>query len=87
MSPAYQRDVVGIHFTWKPLWTEVEPMLGLIEKLLDPFNPCPHFGKLFAMPSPRMQEVYPRLPEFAKLADAHDPNGKFWNDFLENILG
>ncbi len=87
MSPAYQRDVVGIHFTWKPLWAEVEPMLSLIETLLDPFNPCPHFGKLFTLPTERLKEVYPRLPEFAGLADEHDPHGKFRNDFLKNILG
>jgi xylitol oxidase len=62
-------------------------MLGLIEKLLDPFNPCPHFGKLFTMPTERLKEVYPRLPEFAGLADEHDPHGKFRNDFLKNILG
>lgn len=87
MSPAYQRDVVGIHFTWKPLWDEVKPMLLTIESLLAPFNPCPHFGKLFMLPAERIHEAYPRLSAFAEIAAKHDPEGTFRNEFLDDVFG
>lgn len=32
LSPAYQRDVVGLHFTWRSDWRVVEPALALVER-------------------------------------------------------
>jgi xylitol oxidase len=52
MSMAYQRPSLAIHFTWKPEWPEVSKVLPLIEAQLEPFEPRPHWGKLFTMPPP-----------------------------------
>jgi xylitol oxidase len=71
---------VAIHFTWKPDWRAVRQLLPLIEKELAPFEPRPHWGKLFAM-TPRAQ--YQRVDEFCALARKYDPRGKFRNDFLD----
>src|SRR5438445_485726 len=49
MSPAYKQDSVAIHFTWKPEWPEVSKLLPTIERELAPYNPRPHWGKLFTM--------------------------------------
>ena|SRR3974377_71330 len=59
MSPAYRRDSVAIHFTWKPEWPAVQALLPVIEKELAPFQPRPHWGKLFTI-SPAQLHVLVR---------------------------
>jgi len=82
MSPAYKQDSVAIHFTWKPEWREVSKLLPMIERELAPFNPRPHWGKLFTIPPAQLQSRYEKLQEFIALAKKFDPKGKFRNDFL-----
>jgi xylitol oxidase len=82
MSPAYKQDSVAIHFTWKPEWPEVSKLLPLIERELAPFNPRPHWGKLFTIPPAQLQSRCQKLHEFIALAKKFDPQGKFRNDFL-----
>jgi len=86
MSPAYKQDSVAIHFTWKPEWPEVSKLLPIIERELAPFNPRPHWGKLFTMPPAQLQSRYEKLPEFLALARKFDPEGKFRNEFLNNYV-
>jgi xylitol oxidase len=87
MSPAYKRDSVAIHFTWKPDWPAVSKVLPVIERELEPFEPRPHWGKLFTMEPAALKSRYERLPEFVELARKFDPAGKFRNEFLQkNVL-
>ena len=83
MSTAYRRESVTIHFTWKQDWPAVSKVLPVIEKELEPFQPRPHWGKLFTMAPAVLKSRYERLPEFVELAKKWDPTGKFRNDFLE----
>jgi xylitol oxidase len=88
MSPCYQRANVAIHFTWKPEWEAVRALLPVIEKELGPFQPRPHWGKLFTVSSAALHGTYERLPEFVDLCRRYDPQGKFRNEFLNrNIFG
>jgi len=88
LSPAYHRDSVTIHFTWKPEWPEVSRLLPVIEKELAPFHPRPHWAKLFAMPPASFLPTYERLDDFRALAKLYDPSGKFRNEFLNtNVFG
>jgi len=88
MSTAYKRDSVAIHFTWKQDWPAVSKLLPEIERELAPFEPRPHWGKLFTMPPQQLRPKYERLPEFVALAKKFDPSGKFRNKFLtRNIFG
>jgi alditol oxidase len=82
MSTAYKRDSVAIHFTWKQDWSAVSKLLPEIERNLAPFEPRPHWGKLFTMPPKELRSRYERLPEFVALAKELDPNGKLRNKFL-----
>ena len=82
MSPCYKRDNVTLHFTWKPEWPAVRAVLPLIEKELGPFQPRPHWGKLFTMPPAKMHSSYEKLPEFLELCRRYDPTAKFRNEFL-----
>jgi xylitol oxidase len=86
MSTAYQRDSLAIHFTWKPEWPEVSKILPLIEKQLEPFEPRPHWAKLFTLPPAQVQSRYARLAEFQALLKHYDPDAKFRNEFLSRNL-
>lgn len=86
MSPCRNQASVTIHFTWKQEWDSVIKLLPQIEKALAPFNPRPHWGKIFTMPAPVLESRYEKLSDFKKLVAHYDPKGKFRNDFLNNSL-
>ena len=88
MSPAYQRDSMAIHFTWKPEWPEVKKILPQIEEKLAPFGARPHWAKLFTIKPTVFEGQYSRLNEYRGLVKRYDPNGRFRNDFLDtNVFG
>jgi len=86
MSPCYRRWSVAIHFTWKPDWAAVSQVLPVIEKELRPFEPRPHWGKLFTMAPAELRSRYERLDDFRELAERYDPTGKLRNEFLDANL-
>jgi xylitol oxidase len=87
LSPAYQRDVFGVHFTWQPDAAAVSALVKSIEAALQPFHPRPHWAKVFGE-GHQWSELYPRLADFRRLAEAYDPRGVFRNPYLSRtILG
>jgi len=86
MSTAYQRPSVAIHFTWKQDWPAVRRVLPVIEKELSPFEPRPHWGKLFTLAPAELKSRYARLHDFVQMAAQFDPQGKLRNDFLNTNL-
>lgn len=86
MSPAYQQPMVGFHFTWERDWEGVKARLPLIEAALEPFEGRPHWGKTFTMAPERIRSFYPKLADFRALAERFDPQGKFRNAYLDNVL-
>ena len=86
LSMAHQRDSLAIHFTWKPQWPAVQKLLPLIEEKLAPFNPRPHWAKLFAMKGARLIQLYPRMNDYKALIKHYDPTGKFRNEFIDTEL-
>ena len=87
LSTAYGRPSVAIHFTWQPDWEAVRRVLPTVEAALAPFEPRPHWGKLFTMSPEAVRSTYERLPRFVELADRHDPERRFRNAFLDRWLG
>lgn len=87
MSPAYERDVLCIGFTWAKHPAEVAALLPVIEEALAPFTPRQHWGKLFHYGADVIRERFPRTDDFRALQREYDPQGKFWNPFLEHKLG
>lgn len=81
LSPCYGRDSVGIHFTWIDDMRAVTPVIERVQEQLAPFDPRPHWGKLFTRPG-----RYDRLPEFLHLMRHYDPAGKFRNGFIDTYL-
>ncbi|AFZ69450.1 D-arabinono-1,4-lactone oxidase [Deinococcus peraridilitoris] len=86
MSPCYQQDSIGIHFTWQPDWTRVREVLLLVEAQLAPFNARPHWGKLFRMPPERLHTLYEKRQDFQRLLRSYDPQGKFSNPFVNAYI-
>ena len=86
MSMAYQRPSLAIHFTWKPEWPAVRQLLPQIEAQLKPFEPRPHWGKLFTVPPSQLEARYERLGDFRALVNQHDPQAKFRNKFVSENL-
>lgn len=88
LSPAFERDSLAIHFTWRQEPEAVSEALRLIEAELLPLGARPHWGKLFLAESDRIRERYPRLDDFAALAQELDPAHKFRNGWLQrHVLG
>lgn len=86
LSPAYERDYLAIHFTWRRHPVEVQQLLRTIEETLMPFEARPHWGKWFTMDTSRVSRLYRRLPEFEDLVRHMDPEKKFHNAFLDRVL-
>jgi xylitol oxidase len=86
MSPCYQQPCVALHFTWLKDWSGVQNTLPEIEAALAPFEARPHWGKLFTTSQSHLRSLYTKLPDFQQLLHTYDPNGKFRNPFLENLL-
>lgn len=87
LAPSSRRDSVAFHFTFRRETEAVERALPLIEGVLAPFDPRPHWGKVSAASPERLHEAYPQLGEFAALARDLDPAGRFRNGFLDRVLG
>jgi alditol oxidase len=85
LSPAYQRNVFGVHFTWQPDPAAVTRLVGSIETALRPFRPRPHWAKVFGDGHP-WSELYPRLADFRRLVEAYDPRGIFRNPYLSRTI-
>ncbi|MFF0161451.1 FAD-binding protein [Streptomyces sp. NPDC005263] len=86
LSPAYGRDTVALHFTWVEDTAAVLPVVRRLEEALDAFDARPHWGKVFTVPAHVLRSRYPRLGDFRELAGALDPEGKFANAFVRDIL-
>jgi xylitol oxidase len=86
MSMAYQRPSLAIHFTWKPEWAAVRQILPMIEEQLAPFDPRPHWAKLFTLDPARLQHQYVKFADYRRLVKDYDPNGKFRNEYLNHNI-
>lgn len=86
MSPHYQRDSIGIHFTWKKV-DAVYEFVKVVEAVLAPFKYRPHLGKVFSASPEYLKSVMPRLDDYMKLVQQIDPTNKFGNTFTNNLLG
>jgi xylitol oxidase len=85
LSPAYQQNVFGVHFTWQPDTAAVTALVENIEAVLQPFRPRPHWAKVFG-DGHRWSELYPRLADFRRLTEAYDPRGVFRNAYLSRTI-
>jgi xylitol oxidase len=79
MSPQYERDTFGFHFTWKP--EPIDDALTQIEAALAEHDYRAHLGKVFLDPG-----HFPRREDFVRLTETLDPRGVFRNRWFERYL-
>ena len=85
LSPAYQRDSI-----WLSLYNidrkNWPAQLAKFEAFARAHGGRPHWGKEATFDRAYRRAQYPRLDDFAELAARHDPEGKFRNAWLDEIL-
>ncbi|MFD4326218.1 FAD-binding protein [Nocardioides sp. NPDC058538] len=84
LSPAYGTDTLALHFTWKADPVGVRDLLPDLEERL-PAGTRPHWGKLFATADPGAS--FPHWDDFKELVRRFDPDRRFWNAWLDRVLG
>ncbi|MFI7542630.1 D-arabinono-1,4-lactone oxidase [Actinoplanes sp. NPDC049599] len=87
LSMNYQRDSLGLHFTWIADTAAVLPVVAALEEQLAPLAARPHWGKVFTLDAPTVRSRYPRFADFRALVQRYDPKGVFRNAWLDDILG
>jgi alditol oxidase len=83
MSYNFHRDSAAFHFTWAPDAAAVTPVVAAIEERLAPFEPRPHWGKIFLAGPEVISQRYERWDDFRGLLVRFDPAGKFRNGFID----
>lgn len=86
LSMAHGQDSIGFHFTWKPDWEPTLAGVRAVEAALAPFQPRPHWAKVFTLPPADIRGRYPRYADFRALAGRLDPEGKFRNTMVQDLL-
>ena len=87
LSMNYQRDSLGLHFTWIADTAAVLPVVAALEEQLAPLAARPHWGKVFTLDPATVRSRYPRFADFRALVEKYDPAGIFRNAWLDDILG
>jgi xylitol oxidase len=87
LSMNYQRDSLGLHFTWIADTAAVLPVVDALEEQLAPLEARPHWGKVFTLDAATIRSRYPRFADFRTLVQKYDPKGVFRNPWLDDILG
>ncbi|HET6530631.1 MAG TPA: D-arabinono-1,4-lactone oxidase, partial [Actinoplanes sp.] len=87
LSMNYQRDSLGLHFTWIADTEAVLPAVAAVEEALAGLEARPHWGKVFTMDPATIRSRYPRFADFTELVKRYDPDGKFRNAWLDDLLG
>ncbi|MEO9139408.1 MAG: FAD-binding protein [Jatrophihabitans sp.] len=86
LSPFRDRASVALHFTWVDDDALVLDAVRRVEAALAPFDARPHWAKVFTATPEEVRGHYPRLREFADLAQRWDPERRLRNDFLQRFV-
>lgn len=81
LSMCHARDSLVFHFTWQPDEAQARSAAAAVEQALRPFEPRPHWGKLFSAGFSRTFGG-DRRDEAAALMREMDPAGKLCNDWM-----
>lgn len=60
---------------------------GVIEQILRKYDGRPHWGKMHNMSAAELAPLYPHWKDFLAVREALDPEGRFLNKHLSQVLG
>lgn len=86
LSPAGETGMLGIHFTWDPDERAAEEACREVERVLAPFSPVPHWGKVSTMSAEVVSAWYPHIHDVRALVTRLDPENVFGNAFTHRYL-
>ena len=81
LSPFYERDSVSISICGHAT-TDWVGFLAEVARVLEPFDPRPHWGKVHYLDKEMLAAKYPRQNDFNGIRRKLDPNGVFMNESL-----
>jgi FAD-linked oxidoreductase len=86
LSTAYGRDTayVAIH---QYVGLPYQEYFRVFESITVAVGGRPHWGKMHTLDATRLGEVYPRFADFLRVRDETDPDRRFANPYLEQVLG
>lgn len=86
LSGSYGRETIALHFSFQRREAELRKLLPVLEEALAPFEPRPHWGKVFTMDPATVRHRYEKMSNFRDLIVEHDMAGKFRNDYVERMI-
>jgi L-gulono-1,4-lactone dehydrogenase len=86
LSTAYGRDSAYIAFhVFHP--SPHEPYFSEVEAIMTAVGGRPHWGKMHTRDAEYLSREYPKFRDFVALRDALDPDRRFGNGYLTQVLG
>jgi L-gulonolactone oxidase len=86
LSTAYGRDTayIAVHVF---RGTSYERYFRAVEALFQDVAGRPHWGKLHTLEAQTLRQRYPRFDDFVAVRERVDPERRFGNAYLEQVLG
>jgi FAD/FMN-containing dehydrogenase len=86
LSTAYGRDTayIAIH---QYVGLPYQEYFRLFESIAASVGGRPHWGKMHTLDAERLATLYPRFADFLRIRDEFDPDRRFANSYLEQVLG
>jgi FAD-linked oxidoreductase len=86
LSTAYGRDTayIAIHQYTGMSYAEY---FAAFESIMASVGGRPHWGKMHTLDASRLAELYPRFADFLGARDQADPERRFANPYLDQVLG
>lgn len=85
LSPFYQRDTcsIAVHRYFEEDFT---PYFKTIEPIFRKYKGRPHWGKLNTLTRTDFEALYPRFDDFVNVRRQLDPQGRFLNAYLRELI-
>ena len=81
LSPFYRRDSISVSICGHK-YLNYREFLADVARTLDPFDPRPHWGKLYYMDRQRLRAAFPEYDRFAGIRERLDPADAFLGPYL-----
>jgi hypothetical protein len=86
LSPFYQRDSISVSICGHK-YLNYREFLADVARTLDPFDPRPHWGKIYHMDKQRLRAAFPEYGRFESIRERLDPSAAFLGPYLSPFFG
>jgi FAD/FMN-containing dehydrogenase len=86
LSPFYERPSVSVSVS-EAKSCDYMSFLADVDRVLEPFEPRPHWGKIHFLSRGLVTRRYPRCGDFQRIREEFDPSGTFMNASLKSLFG